>query len=134
MIRFLFYICLFICSLGIVCLGQNSPPKIEFLKISSDTVCVSTLDSISITIGYEDLDGDINTQFGIDYGFRIPLLLDTAVLGGVKGQITVVINDFPITGSESFSRITYEIEIKDRAGNSSNKVTTPDVYLWNPLR
>jgi hypothetical protein len=138
---------LLICSLNMVCFGQNTPPKIEFLKISSDTLRVSSLDSISITIGYEDLDGDLgenntdssnlfvfDSQFGIDYGLRIPLLLDTAAPGGVKGQITVVLNDFPITEPKSFSRVTYEIEVKDRAGNSSNKITTPDVYLWNPLR
>ena len=111
-------------------------PAIAFESISPNT------DDIIITISYTDGDGDlgennpdINNLFvednrnGIEYKFRIPELSPSGSTITIEGNFNITINGTGITDESSSQKVDYSIYVKDRAGNTSNKVTTSSITI-----
>ncbi len=116
-------------------------PAISFKSISPNTAQEYTEDII-ITISYTDGDGDlgennpdINNLFvednrnGIEYKFRIPELSPSGSTINIEGNFNITINGTGITNSSSSQSVNYDIYVKDRAENTSNKVTTSSITI-----
>ena len=120
---------------------MSDTPIIDFISISPTTVQEYT-DDIIITISYTDGDGDlgennpdINNLFvednrnGIEYKFRIPELSPSGSTITIEGNFNITINGTGITNSSSSQSVNYDIYVKDRAENTSNKVTTSSITI-----
>ena len=111
-------------------------------------------DTTFVTFSFTDGDGDIGDQdsillFAIDSREgqenlrKIPFVPELGASNGIKGEITFRLfstccifppdlfldgcndeyNDMP------YDELTYDIYIKDRAGNQSNVITTPPIFI-----
>lgn len=116
-------------------------PVIAFESISPNTAQEYT-DDIIITISYTDVDGDlgennsdINNLFvednrnGIEYKFRIPELSPSGSTITIEGNFNITINGTGITDGTASQKVNYDIYITDRAGNTSNQVTTSSITI-----
>ena len=116
-------------------------PIIDFESISPNTAQEYT-DDIIITISYTDGDGDLgennpdihnlfveDNRNGIEYKFRIPELSPSGSTITIEGNFNITINGTGITDESSSQKVDYSIYVKDRAGNTSNKVTTSSITI-----
>lgn len=116
-------------------------PVIAFESISPNTAQEYT-DDIIITISYTDGDGDlgennpdINNLFvednrnGIEHKFRIPELSPSGSTITIEGNFNITINGTGITDGTASQKVNYDIYITDRAGNTSNQVTTSSITI-----
>lgn len=132
-------------------------PNITFVSFDKSEMIQNFLntDSLSITIQFTDGDGDIghesldtssnifviDNRSGFSYGkFKIPAIPKEGAKNGVKGKINFklyttccIFPDLipPCTSPIDFpkNKLSFDIYIKDRAGNSSNTITTTDIQL-----
>ena len=114
----------------------NPVPTIKLLNVSS-TQLKQFKDSLTITIEYTDGDGDIGETnpdmddlevrdqrlSKADYYFVKPLTPPDANIK-VKGIIAVQIKNTFLLGTADTEITTFELRLKDRAGNWSNSVKT----------
>ena len=119
----------------------NPIPLIKLLKVSS-TQLKQFKDSLTITIEYTDGDGDIgetNPDMNdlevrdqrlskADYYFVKPLTPPNANIK-VKGIIAVQIKNTFLLGTADSEITTFELRLKDRAGNWSNSVKTTVITI-----
>ena len=116
-------------------------PIIDFVSISPTTAQEYT-DDIIITISYADADGDLgennpdiynlfveDKRNNIIYHFRIPELSPNGSTITIEGNFNITINGTGITDSSSSQSVNYDIYVKDRAENTSNKVTTSSITI-----
>ena len=116
-------------------------PTIEFQSISPLTA-QEYIDDIIITISYTDEDGDlgenspdIDNLFVLDnrnlieYKFRIPELSPNGYEIAIEGNFKIKINGSGITDSSTSQQVNYDIYVTDRAGNSSNTVSTSSITI-----
>ena len=116
-------------------------PTIEFQSISP-SIAQEYIDDIIITISYTDEDGDlgenspdINNLFvedsrnGIVYHYRIPQLAPNGNEIAIEGNFNIKINGSGITNSSTSQQVNYDIFVTDRAGNSSNTVSTSSITI-----
>ncbi|MBT6650788.1 MAG: hypothetical protein HOB54_05420 [Flavobacteriales bacterium] len=116
-------------------------PIIDFVSIFPTTAQEYT-DDIIITISYTDGDGDLgennpdiynlfveDNRNNIIYHFRIPELSPSGSTITIEGNFNITINGTGITDSTASQKVNYDIYIKDRAGNTSNKVTTSSITI-----
>ena len=116
-------------------------PIIDFVSISPTTAQEYT-DDIIITISYTDGDGDLgennpdiynmfveDNRNNIVYHFRIPELSPSGSTITIEGNFNITINGTGITDESSSQKVDYSIYVKDRAGNTSNKVTTSSITI-----
>lgn len=116
-------------------------PQIEFVSISPSTAKEYT-DQITITFSYDDLDGDlgendpnVNNLFitdsrnSVTYNYRISQLAPDGSTIHIKGNLNAVIKNTAITDGSSSQSVTYSLYLKDRAGNSSNTITTSAITV-----
>lgn len=131
-------------------------PVIEYLGVNKLQVLQEPLgpDTLEIYFSFTDGDGDLSIEDSIDiflYDSRTPTLLspykiptipEEGTSNGIRGDITVriknvnrgiccIANQFPCSTTtdnpvESFS---YEIQIRDRAGNMSNRIQTEAIEV-----
>ena len=119
----------------------SDTPIIDFVSISPTTAQEYT-DDIIITISYTDGDGDLgennpdiynrfveDNRNNIIYHFRIPELSPSGSTIIIEGNFNITINGTGITDSTASQKVNYDIYIKDRAGNTSNKVTTSSITI-----
>jgi hypothetical protein len=130
----------------------STTPEIRFVRFQNDTV--PEFETIRITFGYQDGDGDLGLSvpdtnrfdlFITDtrqafrppqaqdsvFRYNLPYLTPEARIPSIKGEITINIEGGspvfnPGLDSESFP---LRIQIRDRAGNLSNVVTTPPLTI-----
>jgi len=111
-------------------------------------------DTLAIFFSFTDGDGDLSTQDSTDLFlfdsrfpsisslYKIPAIPDEGTGNGIRGEITVRIlstntgiccidNGFACPNNPSIATDTfsYEIQIKDRAGNLSNKIRTETLTI-----
>jgi hypothetical protein len=113
-------------------------PTIEFVSMSPGNV-QAWKDSVAFTIKYEDGDGDLgentagsenlfltDSRTNGSYTFRIRELVPKGASVPVKGSLRFVL-PFTFLSDESVTseQVSFEIQVKDRAGRESNKVKTP---------
>jgi len=125
-------------------------PVIEFLSMSSQTLTGEIInpptgwiaDTLAVTITFEDGDGDLgladdivgnNVTFtdsrdGFEFFFKTPQIPPQGVGSGISGEMTFKVLTVACLGSSN-ETITYDIRIRDRAGNESNTITTPIISL-----
>ena len=130
-------------------------PIIEFVSMSKDTMPRGfASDSVLVTLSFTDGDGDIGRKDTISDVFitdsrdsnvtkgRIPFVPELGASNGIKGEISVVIDNscciFPNQlydgcseelPSYPYDQVVYAIYIVDRSGNKSNTVALPPIYL-----
>ncbi len=116
---------------------ENTAPTIALVSMQPEIVQEFT-DSIVFVISYDDLEGDIgfpnadtmslwlkDARLTNADAFFIPPLapLDESV--HISGEFNIVLPNTFRLGTGPQEQTSFEIWIKDRAGNLSNKVTTP---------
>lgn len=130
--------------------GFSNTPEISFISISKDTFNQGLLrDSIFVTIGFRDGDGDlgskeinkniilIDSRTNEEYAFfNIPEAL-ADVQTGVEGEIMMkVYSECCLFANENIppcsivddtptNELTLDIKLIDDAGNESNTITSP---------
>ncbi len=126
----------------------NNPPEINFVGLSGNTMKVGSNQYINVNFNFSDKNGNLgNTPSSgnfdiytidnrdtemVNYYFpqELPDYIDPTQ--GVSGQCALGIQaaflalrpDHP-----DGDTLRLEIYIKDKAGNESNRFTTPDIYL-----
>ena len=132
-------------------------PAIEFLRVDRDTFRQGTglQDSVWVTIGFTDGDGDIGFDDGGPVNlfltdlrknvaadnFRIPQVPVLGANNGLEGEIQFKLfqtccifpGGIPLPCQPSdefpFDTVQYEIYMVDRAGNESNRVVTSPILI-----
>lgn len=119
----------------------SDTPHISFVSISPDSVR-EYIDSIAIVFAYTDGNGNLgenNTSVknlfikdlrnNIIYEYRIPDLSPNQTPVSIQGQFTVLISNTIITDGSQAQRLSYELYLKDRAGLTSNTITSTEVWV-----
>ena len=145
-IKFLFLYCLLFAVYCFIssCKKKDQPtnvPKIEFVSISPSSA-VEYVNAITITVSYDDLDGDVgqndpnvsnlfitDSRNSVMYNYRISQLAPDGANVHIKGNLNVVIKSTAITDNSSSQSVTYSVYLKDRAGNESNTVSTSAITV-----
>ncbi len=129
-------------------------PVIAFTSLSKVTIQQSTLneDSITINFTFTDGDGDLGDSDSINIfvtdtrqdfianKFRIPFIPPEGAANGISGEVSIVTystccifpdGQVPCTPSVTYpvDTLTYKVQIKDRAGNLSNIIETPPIFV-----
>jgi len=122
---------------------EYSPiPEIEFDSISATHIVAQT-DSVTFFIDFTDGDGDIGSEeipnlffldnrTGYTDSFKIPNLTPQGNVKAITGIIAYTRSSFNCIPNKAFDTLYYTIYIEDRAGNKSNLITTPQIYLQCP--
>lgn len=116
-------------------------PQIEFVSISPSSA-VEYVNSITISFSYDDLDGDLgendpnvtnlfitDSRNNVTYNYRISQLAPDGANIHIKGNLNAVIKNTAITDGSSSQSVTYSLYLKDRAGNTSNTITTSAITI-----
>ena len=117
-------------------------PAITFESISPGIVKQFS-DSLIVTIGYEDGNGDLgengsdvknafvtDSRNDLTYGFRVKQLAPTDASIIIKGKLLIVIPQVALNNLTGISETaTFSIYLKDRAGNKSNVVNTSSITI-----
>ena len=117
-------------------------PEISFVSVSPTTVSAYG-EPLTFTISYQDGDGDLgenssnarnlyltDNRFGITYPFRISQLAPSSSSIIIEGELRIILDNAGITGTVPQSA-TFSIYVVDRAGHTSNTVTTSAITV-NP--
>lgn len=129
-------------------------PVIEYLGVNKLQVLQQPLglDTLEIYFSFTDGDGDLSLEDSTDIflvdsrvptivnQYKIPTIPEEGTSNGIRGDITIrirnvntgiccIANQIPCSATpanpvESFS---YEIQIRDRAGNMSNRIQTETI-------
>lgn len=116
-------------------------PQISFESISDDEVENFT-NAVQVTIHYRDADGDLGSPDPDENTVRVkdarlpdydwyhlpPLTPDLMSLS-IEGTFVIELNPLFILGNATSETTSFEIQVRDRAGNWSNVVNTPDVRI-----
>lgn len=119
----------------------SNVPVIKLISVSSTTVKQFT-DSLSITFEYTDGDGDIgninpdenNLQIKdkrlakADYYFVKPLAPPNSDIK-IKGNLVVQLKNTFLLGTTNSEVTTFELKLRDRKGNWSNTILTPNITI-----
>ena len=116
-------------------------PAIEFVAISPTTANQFT-NPVTITIHYEDGDGDLgenkdgvkncfvtDNRIGITYQYRIKQLAPDGASIPIEGNLNIDIGGQVLTDSSNQQSVTYTLYVVDRAGHVSNSITTGAVVI-----
>ena len=116
-------------------------PKIEFVGISPTTANEYT-DSVTVTIKYNDGDGDLgenttgvkncfvtDNRIGITYQYRIRQLAPDGAEIPIEGNLNIQLGGQGITDNSTQQSASYTIYLKDRAGHQSNSITTTSITI-----
>jgi hypothetical protein len=120
-------------------------PSISYVSISSATV-EQFNNSLTVTFDYEDWQGDLGETDPDNYSLRIK---DSRLTGfdwyhippmtpelkdlHIKGTYLLELNPLFLMGNGSQESTTLTLQIRDRAGNWSNEITTPAIAVVDSL-
>ena len=117
---------------------------VPFLKIESVTPTSVTQfqDSVIVLLSYDDGDGDLgfsnpdstalevtDSRFTVPDYYFVQALAPVGQVLHIRGSLRLALTPPFILGNGNQETIQYSIRIKDRAGNWSNTVTTPDITI-----
>lgn len=131
--------------------NYSNIPEINFISMSKNEV-IQFKDTLNITIGFTDGDGDIGSDTTINLiltdsrdgsqenKYIIPKIPPLGAKNGISGEISFPITQtccifpdgaIPCTPNTKYPKdsLSFKIQIKDAAGNLSNQVETPRIYL-----
>lgn len=120
-------------------------PVIELKSVSASTV-VAFDNEIRVVIGFEDHNGDIGYEDPDAYAIRVkdsrledydwyhvpPVTPDMMELD-VSGDLTIVLNPLFLLGNGEEEIANFTLQLKDRAGNWSNQVSTSNITIVDSL-
>jgi len=131
------------CSEEINKLG-DPVPKISFVSFSKSEI-VSFKDELDITIKYQDGDGDLgnweadsldiyvkDSRLRAYDRYHLQPLAPKGVNVRIEGIFSLKLKTLFVLSSANTENASFEIYIRDRAGNKSNIVVTPSVIISNP--
>ena len=129
-------------------------PQIEFLSQSSNTLIQGNFptDTMTVSFTFTDGDGDLGSQDSLNIflvdtrddfvvnRYRIPFIPEEGTGNGIEGTIRILVftscciydsGQPPCTaGTDQLTdELVYQIFIKDRAGNESNRINTDPITL-----
>jgi hypothetical protein len=121
--------------------ADPSAPIITFKAISHTEVEEFT-NNITITFTFEDFQGDIgftdNDQLSLrvkdsrldaDDWYHVPPMTPNLQELHIKGEYSVDLNPLFLLGNGSHETTTFTLQLKDRQGNWSNQIVSPDVLI-----
>lgn len=135
-------ILLSITSCGKSDLVYDETPFIRLTEISPISL-QEFQEKINITIEYQDGDGDLGDYdpniYALevldrrltepDYYHILPLAPEGEKLS-IKGQFTIELKNTFLLGNGAQETVIYEIKMRDRAGNWSNTVSSPEILVY----
>ena len=71
----------------------------------------------------------MDNRIAVTEEFRIRDLAPEGAVIPVTGNLRVVLRSTGITDNSSSQTVNYTIFVRDRAGNESNRFTTPDITV-----
>ncbi len=127
---------------------KDEEPKIPVIKLIDITPLslVQFDESVYITIGYSDIDGDLGYEDPDEYAIQVkdnrlvnpdwyhisPLApIESNV--AIEGELTIKINSLFLLGNGSQELTSFTIKMVDRAGNWSEEITTPQVTIRDSI-
>lgn len=123
----------------------DSVPEIELLDVTPLEV-VQFEENVSITIKYTDGDGDLgfpdpdvhalqvkDSRLNAADWYHVPPLAPLESEVAIEGQLTVQLSTLFLIGNGAQEVTTYAIRMRDRAGNFSNEVITPEILINDSL-
>jgi hypothetical protein len=122
-------------------------PHIEFDSLTKTFVKGAEIggqvvpDSIIFFISFTDGDGDLgpigndsaenlffrDNRTGFVYPFQFPYITPDGNIKDISGTIAYTLSPFFCNPGKTIDTLSYTIYIRDRAGNFSNEVTSPDI-------
>lgn len=121
----------------------NRIPEIEYKGINK-TSFIQFQDSVIITIGYKDQDGDIGENDPNIYSlsvkdsrleesdwYHIPPVTPNNEELHVQGTLQIKLNTLFLLGNGGIEYTRLSIQLQDRSGNLSNAILTPELTI-NP--
>ena len=115
-------------------------PKLEFISITPDPV--DEYQPLLIIFKYTDGDGDLgennstaknlfvtDNRIGITYSYRIKQLAPDNEQLPITGNLEAKIENAVITNNALSQTVNFSLYIVDRAGHSSNILTTTEVTI-----
>jgi len=119
---------------------HNDTPTIELLSVSSSSIIEG--DELTFRIQYTDGDGDLgensstannlfltDTRVNVTYKYRVSQLAPSSSSVIIRGILNVKLNSTAITDGSNAQQVVYSIYVKDRAGHTSNTVTTSAITI-----
>lgn len=139
---FIAYVLLAVVASG--CRKEEDPdpaPVLEFVAISLTEV-VEFSNAITVTVNYSDVNGDLGSPDPDENTVRVrdarlpdydwyhlqPLTPNLEELD-ISGSFVLELNPLFILGNGVQEVTTFTIQVRDRAGNWSNEVVTPQVRI-----
>ena len=117
-------------------------PQLTFESISPSSI-EEFGGPITFSISYQDGDGDLgendpnvknlflqDQRNGITYEYRIQELAPQGADIAIIGTIDIVLNTTSITDGGNEQEVTFDIYAIDRAGNSSNTITSSPLTIY----
>ena len=125
---------------------EPSPfPEIEFVSIS-ETEVVEFENQLEVIISYSDFNGDLGTIDADDLTLRVkdsrlgdfdwyhvPPLTPNSEELEIEGVFSVQLNPLFLLGNGVEESTNFTFQLKDRAENWSNQITTPTVIIRESL-
>ena len=122
--------------------GLSVVPQLTFESISPTSI-EEFGGPITFRISYQDGDGDLgennpnvknlflqDQRNGITYEYRIQELAPQGTDIAIIGTIDIVLNTTSITDGSNEQEVTFDIYAIDRAGNSSNTITSSPLTIY----
>ncbi len=117
-------------------------PTIELVSVSPSTV-KEFADSILITLKYKDANGDLGDPLPDELSLYVkdsrlpnpdkyhvkPLAPVTSDDIPIEGQLTIKLNSLFLLGTGNSEITTLYIKMKDRAGNWSTEIASPQIII-----
>ncbi|MEJ6680977.1 MAG: hypothetical protein QNL21_02680 [Flavobacteriales bacterium] len=125
---------------------EPSPfPEIEFVSISQTQVAEFE-NQLEVIISYSDVNGDLGTVNADDLTLRVkdsrlgdfdwyhvPPLTPNSEEIEIEGVFSVQLNPLFLLGNGVEESTNFTLQLKDRAENWSNQITTPTVIIRDSL-
>lgn len=116
-------------------------PEIEIVSLNK-TQLQGPNDTLRIVVSYIDGDGDIgenaheaknlfvkDSRLDTARGFRVQQLAPDSAEVSIRGTLTVEMDDIGLVGDGPSETFTLDVYLVDRAGNSSDAVTTEEITI-----
>lgn len=140
-------ICVIFFFIGVITACKKDKPVVSEVP-SIDSVWVSPTtfteykDKLTITIKYKDGNGDLgendpavsnlfvtDSRNNLTYKFRIKQLAPDNANIIIQGKLDIIMDNVPILNGSTQETVIYSVYLKDRAGNTSNTITTSAVTV-----
>lgn len=120
----------------------TDPVPVILDVVASPTSVIEYQDEIIFEVSYRDGDGDlgenepnaanlyvVDNRIAVTESYRIQELTPDGAVIPISGTLRVVLPSTGITDGSTSQTVTYDIYLRDRAGNESNHFTTEAITV-----